>query len=175
MKRISLTFIMLLLLISFSSAIKISPTQTYISMNQYGTNCTEVWILPHEDFTIHSKWTFDGKGELEKYNLSKEKIKMIINYTYSSDGKYEFCFTPNRAGNVSGIIYFYSEKTMVEIGTWIDLDVKEVGTIERISLITGDAVKNYEINEMNLGLGLIFILLIAIFYLVIKKFKILTA
>jgi len=167
-RRVLFVFLFFLL-ISFSSAIKISPTQTYISMDQYETNCTNVWILPIENYTISSKWSFDGMGDLNKYNLTKDKIKLNINYTYISEGKYELCFTPNRAGNLSGIVYFYSEKNMVEIGTWIDLKVNEVGTIERVSLITANAIKENNINEMNILLSVVFILLLFILFLIIRR------
>jgi hypothetical protein len=105
MKKVFYILIIFTLLISFSSAIKISPTQQYLIVNQYETNCTNIWVLPHENYSISSKWSIDGRGDLSKYNLSIEKIRLNINYSYESGGKYTVCFTPQKAGNLSGIIY----------------------------------------------------------------------
>lgn len=167
MKKLLGVFIVLFLFVNFSSAIKISPTQTLLYINQYKTNCTNIWILPESNYLISSKWSNDGNGNLSKYILNSDKIKLEINYTYVSDGKYEFCFTPSRGGNFSGIIYFYSEKNMVEIGSWVDLKVDGVGLPERISLITGNAIKNE--NGLAVSLSVVFVLLIIIFILVVRN------
>lgn len=167
MKKIIILFIVLVISISFSSAVKISPTQQELTINQYETNCTNIWILPETDYKISSKWTYNGEGNISKYTLTKEKIKLEINYSYLSKGKYEVCFTPNKAGNLSGIIYFYDEKNMIEIGTWIDLKVEQVGTIESISLITGNTIS--KINGTNIGLGLTLFLLLVILGLIVKR------
>jgi hypothetical protein len=156
--------------IDVSSAIKISPTQTILATNQYETNCTNIWVLPHENFTITSRWSINGGGNLTKYNLDAKKAKLEINYSYLSEGKYIFCFTPNRVGNLSGIVYFYSEKTLVEIGSWIDLKVAGTGPIERISLVTMNTIKGYDANETNVWFGIIFALLLVILVIVVKKY-----
>ncbi len=167
MKKIVSLFIILVISISFSSAVKISPTQQELNLNQYETNCTNIWILPETDYKISSKWTYNGEGNLSKYTLTKEKIKLEINYSYLSKGKYEICFTPEKAGNLSGIIYFYDEKSMIEISSWVDLKVEQVGTIETISLITGNVIG--KTNKTNITLGMILILLLIIFGLIIKR------
>jgi len=170
MKKILLSiFLITVFLLDFSSAVKLSPTQTEIYMTQYETNCTNIWILPHENFTITSKWSNDGRGDLSRYTLTSEKIKLKINYSYLSDGKYEICFTPNRGGNFSGIIYFYDSKSMIEIGSWFDLKIEQAGAIKSISLITGNAVGSK--NKVNLGLGLVFVLLFIVLLLVIRKVR----
>lgn len=167
MKKYIILFTILVISISFSSAIKISPTQQELTIKQYETNCTNVWILPEANYILSSKWTYNGEGNISKYTLTKEKIKIGINYTYLSKGQYEMCFTPQRAGNLSGIIYFYDEKNMIEIGTWIDLKVEQVGTIETISLITGDAIN--KVNKTNAGLGIVLFLLLVILGLIVKR------
>jgi len=171
MKKLIYIIIIIFLCANISSAIKISPTQTQIEMNQYETNCTNIWVLPHENFTITSKWSVNGMGDLSKYNLTKEKIRLEITYKYISDGLYEICLTPNKAGNFSGIIYFYSEKTLVEIGSWIDLRIKGVGTIERISIITGNTIKNYHINTTNVWLAIVLVLLFIILLILILRIR----
>jgi hypothetical protein len=108
----------------------------------------------------------DGRGDLEKYTLTSEKIRLNISHS-KDDEKYEFCFTPGMAGNFSGIIYFYSEKTMVEIGSWVEIHVAGQTIMERVSLITGNAIRNQ--NSLNVGLGVIFILLIIVLILVIRN------
>jgi hypothetical protein len=169
MNKLYLLLILSVFLLSFSSAIKISPTQQELVMKQHETNCTNIWILPEADYVISSRWSYEGRGDLAKYTLSTKDIKLNINYSYESEGKYTVCFTPQKAGNLSGILYFYDEKKMIEIGSWIDLKVEQVGNIERISLITGNAVKNYEINTTNIILGIIFVLLLIIFLLIIRR------
>jgi len=162
-------FISLIILSGVSAqSIKISPTQQLLEINQYETNCTNIWVLPESNYLISSKWSNDGRGDLSKYNLTKEKIKLKINYSYLSDGKYEVCFTPNKAGHISGIIYFYDEKNMIEIGAWIDLKVKNLDTFETISLITGNVVGSA--NQTNIILGVIFVLLIIILSLIVRNF-----
>jgi hypothetical protein len=142
MRKVFYIFTIFTLLISFSSAIKISPSQQRLNIEQYETNCANIWVLPKLNYSITSKWSFDGKGDLNKYHLSVEEIKLNINYSYISNGKYEFCFTPRKGGNLSGIIYFYSEEDMVEIGTWIDLTVPEKDFGEKITLLTGNVAKD---------------------------------
>ena len=56
---------------------------------------------------------------------------------------------------------------MVEIGSWIDLKIEQVGTIKTISLITGKVIGSE--NKTNFGLGLVFILLLVVFLLTAKK------
>ena len=91
--------IIFFLSISFVSAIKISPTKQSLKINQYETNCTNIWILPEETYLIGSWWSNDERENLSKYVLNPEKIKLKINYSYISNGKYNFCFTPNQEGS----------------------------------------------------------------------------
>jgi hypothetical protein len=142
MKKTILLFLAILLLFNVSSAIKISPTQQRLNIEQYETNCANIWVLPELNYSITSKWSFDGKGNLNNYDLGVEEIKLNINHSYISEGKYEFCFTPRKGGNLSGIIYFYSEEDLVEIGTWIDLTVPEKDFGEKITLLTGNVAKD---------------------------------
>lgn len=167
--KYALPILIFILLVSFSSAIKISPVQSVIYMNQYETNCTNVWVLPEANYSIKSKWGIDGMGDLSKYNKTKENIKLDIKYTYISDGKYEICFTPSMAGNLSGIIYFYDKDNMVEIGSWVDLKVDGINPIERISILTGNAIKENKNVVTNVGLGLVFFVLVIVLALVIRK------
>ncbi len=160
-------FIAIIFFISNTLAIKISPTRQELIMNPYETNCTNIWVLPEDNYIISSNWSYDGKGNLEKYNFSTEKIKLSMNYSHISEGKYEICFTPKRGGNFSGIIYFYSEKNMVEIGTWIELRVESKTAIESISLITGNAMR--DTGNLNLSLGLVFLLLVITLLLAIRR------
>lgn len=173
MKKILSIFLFLVFLFSFSSAIKISPTQQRFVVEKYETKCTNIWVLPHEDFVISSKWSLDGRGDLDRYNLSKKEIGLEMNWTYLSDGKYLFCFNPGRAGNFSGIVYFYSEKSRVEIGGWVDLEVRgtsfEKEVEEKINFLTGNAIKNE--NKNNLVLGGIFILLLIVLFFVVVFVK----
>jgi hypothetical protein len=157
-------------IVPISSALKISPTQSTLEINQYETNCTDIWVLPHEDFVITSKWTYDGKGNLSNYILDNKKIGLEINYSYISEGKYKICFTPNGDGNLSGIIYFYSEKTMIEIGSWVELKIHHIGAIERASMITANVIKESGTSSANLFLGIIFISLLAVFLFLLKNF-----
>ena len=167
MSKLIVVLIAFLLFISFSSAVKISPTQQRIEMSAYETSCTNIWVLPEKDYSISSMWSIDGRGDLDKYTLTPEKIRMATNYTYLSDGKYEFCFNPNRGGNFSGIIYFYDEANMVEIGSWIDISVYGANIEERITLITGNVVaKN---NEYRFDLMAVVALLIVLLVILLKK------
>lgn len=169
-KAFFITLFFLMLAINFSSAIKISPTQQVIKMNEYETNCTNIWVLPEANYSIKSSWSIDGKGDLNKYNLTAEKINLEIEYFYIKEGKFEFCFTPKKAGNFSGIIYFYDEKNSLEIGSWVDLKVNGIGTLEKINLISGKAIsdiKKIEIKNEILAGVLVFLIGI-LFYLLVK-------
>ncbi|MEM4181820.1 MAG: hypothetical protein QXX68_01545 [Candidatus Pacearchaeota archaeon] len=165
--KITKVFILLILILSFSSAIKISPTKQTLEMKQGETKCVNIWILPEKNYTIGSKWSFDGKGDLEKYNLTAEKIKVEIEYNYS-EGKYEFCFTPKYGGNFSGIIYFYDEENMIEIGSWVDLKVEGEKFVEKISLFAGNIIREYKKNEINTLLMICLILLIIAFFAIVR-------
>ncbi len=169
MKKLIIFLILIFLIMDFSSAIKISPTQQKIVMKQYETKCVNIWVLPYENYLVSSKWAINGKGDLSKYDLTKEKIKLDFNYSSSSDGKYEFCFSPNSEGILSGIIYFYSEDSMVEIGSWIDLEVEGIPFTEEIERkivsLTGNSIKDIEGKEIALG-GIFVLLLVVLVFVV---------
>lgn len=153
---------------AFIHAVKISPTKTTLNINQYETNCTYIWVLPEENYSISSKWSEDGKGDLLKYTLSAERIKLNVSHTPLSDGKYRFCFTPSGGKNVSGIILFYSEKDMLEIGTWIELYVESASVTEKISLVTGNAIAANK--EYRFDLISVLVLLVILFLLLLRNF-----
>jgi hypothetical protein len=136
-------------------------------MNQHKTNCTYIWVLPEENYSISSKWSDGGNGDLSKYALGAERIKLNISHNYFSDGKYRFCFTPNGRGNLSGIILFYLEKDMVEIGSWVELDVMSDSVPEKISLITGNVVAANK--EYRFDLISVLVLLIILFLLLLRN------
>lgn len=173
MKKVIIILLSFLILFSFSSAIKISPTQQRLALDQFETKCVNIWVLPEMEYSIRSKWAFDGQGDINKYNQESKDIGMNLSHRYISDGKYELCLTPSKGGNISGIIYFYSEEDIVEIGSWIDLDIKRTSIGEniqnKINLISGNAIK--EGRGIDLVLGGIFASLIGIllFVLIIKK------
>jgi hypothetical protein len=159
-------FILFIFSLGFGSSIKISPTQQFLKMNSDDPNCTDIWVLPDENYIISSRWSVNGKGNLSKYILTAESIKLNFNYSYISNGKYRFCFESSKRGNFSGIIYFYSKSSLLEIGTWIDLDVESESVMKSLSLTTGKAVQN--INPIHIGLSVVLFLLLLILSLVIK-------
>ena len=167
MKKLFLLLVIFFLLTNFSSAIKISPTQTTIRTEQYETKCVSIWVLPHEDFEITSRWSLEGKGDLTKYTLSAKKIGVNITYQYISDGEYEFCFTPKWGGNFSGIIYFYSPNSMTEIGSWVEIRANGQGPAKTISLMTGRVIE--VVRDNNFDLWFVFLLLLIILLILILK------
>lgn len=168
MRIFALLFVFLLLISSSASAIKISPTQQSLRIGLGQTNCTNIWVLPEKNYSISSRWSIDGQGDLNKYILDIEKMKLSLNHTYVSNGMYQLCFMPQRKGNFSGIILFYSEKDMVEIGTWIELDVESENVFEKISLITGNTI-NDKGNQTNFLLAVVAVLLSSVLYVLVKK------
>ncbi len=175
MKKILCIFLSLFVITSFSSAIKISPTQRVMSMEKYGTECTNIWVLPESNYEISSKWSKDGEGDLSKYNLTPEEIKLKINHSYISEGKYEICFTSELVGNFSGIMYFYDEKSRVEIGSWIDLRIRGEETsgtreiMDKISLISGKAIEGMKTEEYFLGGIFVALIIILALVLILNK------
>lgn len=169
MKKYLFILIIFSLVVSFSSAIKISPTQQKLIIDSPEPVCTNIWVLPEREYSISSRWSIDGKGNLENYIYSKEKIGLMINYTDLTEGKYEICFSPSKNGNFSGIIFFYSEADMAEIGSWIDLHVSGNKIGEKISLATGNIIKSFEVDEMSILLTIIFTLLLVFLVLLTRK------
>jgi hypothetical protein len=167
MKKISFLIFIFLFTIGFSSAIQLSPVKNTVYITQYETKCANIWVLPDDNFEISTYWSLEGKGDLTKYTMRAEEISLGISSEYISDGKYEFCFTPNKGGNWSGIIYFYSSESLVEASSWIDLNVKEINPIQKISFLTGNAIA--EIRENNYDLWFMFISLLAILLLVLFR------
>ncbi|GEM_PF-6607490 len=170
MKKLLILFLSLLFLINFSSSIKISPTYQKIKMDQYETKCVNIWVLPEENYSISSRWSIDGKGDIEKYKLSSEKIKISFNYTYLEKGKYEFCFNPKKGGNFSGIIFFYSDANIVEIGSWVELEVRKIELDEEIIVLTENVIKDIKeksLENKNEILFFIFALLLFSFFFII--------
>ena len=154
--------------ISDSTSIKVSPLKTELSLKINGeTNCTIFYVLPDSKMSITSRWSKNYPGEADKYNLSKEQIKLKINYTRIEYGKYEVCFEPAKAGLFYGIIFFQQENSLVKMGSWINLNVTQTTPIEIISLITGNTIS--KINGTNIGLGLTLFLLLVVLGLIVKR------
>lgn len=154
------------------SSIKVSPLKTELNLRIGAEqNCTIFYVLPDKNMQITSRWSKSNPGEEDKYNLSKEQIKLKINYTRLEYGRYEFCFEPQRAGMFYGLIFFQSEDSLVRMGTWINLNITQTSPIETISLITGNVIG--KTNNTNFWLGVILILLLIILFLLIKRTKVL--
>lgn len=115
---IILTF--LILTINICSSIKISPTQQELLLEQYEKKCMTIWVLPKQDYKVRSVWSKTISGNLKDYQLSEKDLDLEIIYEYVED-RYDFCFIANKPENISGIIYFYSESDLIEIGSWIIL------------------------------------------------------
>lgn len=150
-----------------AQGIKVSPGKTVLSIKTGEANCTNIWVLPDKDLTITSLWSLDGRGDRNKYNLSERSVRVKINYTRLEYGKYEFCFSGDRQGYFYGIIFFQSEDSLVKMGIWIELDIESENVFKEVSLITGNAIKNQ--NSLNVGLSIIFVLLVIIFILVVRN------
>lgn len=170
MQKIIAFIIVSFLLINFvsSEGIKISPTKTTLEIKTENQNCTTVYFLPDKNTTIESRWTKERVFGSENYNLSKEQIRLKINYTRQEYGKYEICFTPSKAGYFYGVIFFQPEGSLVKMGTWIELKVESRTPIESISLITGNVIGKG--NLTNIGLGLVLVLLLIVLFLIIRRF-----
>lgn len=168
-------FLVLLILVAHfclaeSTSIKVSPLKTELSAKIGAeNNCTIFYVIPDKNIQITSRWSKDNPGEDSKYKLSKEQIKLKINYTKLEYGKYEFCFEPHKSGMFYGLIFFQPENSLVRMGAWINLNITQTSPIQTISLLTGNTIKNYNINGTNIGLGFIFVLLIIVLILIIKR------
>lgn len=161
-----------LLSISFciaqSSSIKISPLKTELDIKLWSEqNCKIFYVIPDKNLQVTTRWSRNFPGEEDSYNLSREQIRLKINYTKLEYGKYEFCFEPQKEGMFYGLIFFQPEESLVRMGTWINLNVTSKSPAETISLITGNVIG--KTNKVNVGLGIVFFLLLIIFSLIIKR------
>jgi hypothetical protein len=148
--------------------IKISPTKTFLNLKTGVPQCTNIYFLPEGDTSIETRWAREKFDTSDKYLLSNSAIKLKINYSDEGSGEYVFCFEAKGKGYFYGIIFFQPENSLIKLGTWIELNVESESIVKKISLITGNAIKE-EATTTNLTLVFIVLLLLVILLLFIKK------
>jgi hypothetical protein len=147
---------------------KISPIRTELNFTiNDDPVCINVTIFPEDiDMIMTTLWTRDSPGFYENYTLSAKNAKIGVVSKKIKHGKYEICFSPERAGMLYGIVLFKQKTGLIRIGTWVNINVTGGESIETINIITGNIIG---VNKTNIWLMIIFILLMAILFLIVRK------
>lgn len=161
--------ICIFLLLSFvsSGGIKISPLKYYAQIDIGEMNCTDVWVSPDSKLSIKTRWSITGGQDISNYNLADRDVDIKIIFNKTNNMKYNICFQAKKSGRFYGGILFLQEESLIGMGMWVELNVTGKSITESISLITGNAINKK--NTTNLGLILIFVLLLTVLAILILK------
>jgi hypothetical protein len=164
--------IILIFCVSFTNAsqnsIKISPLKTILKIKIGAENCTIIYFLPDKNTTLDNKWSNEKLSDNMTYTLSKEDVKIKINYIRLEYGKYKICFKGDKPGYFYGKIFFQPQDSLIKMGTWVELDIESENVFEKISLVTGNVIASNR--EYRFDLILVVILLIILLFLVLRNF-----
>jgi hypothetical protein len=173
MKIVSISFIVLLISLSFCSALDfgISPTIIKISEKPNEMNCKNFTIIGGSEdiFNGDIKWSNANSKDISNYKISSKELN--INTTIPSgikSGQYQICISSEKSGSYYGALMYKLNNSSYGIGTWIELKVEGSNPIQNIISLTGNTIK--EIPYQKVFLFTPILLLITLIFL-LRKLK----
>lgn len=131
-----------------SAIISMSPPITKFNSLEDRMTCNEITLKTDYPIEVIGKdlWVSDKKdrGNIKKYNLTAKELDIEVDYTknisINESKKITFCLRAKKPGNYSGTLLYRVKDRPIQIGIWIEAEIKNNGIIK----ITGNAVKNIE-------------------------------
>lgn len=173
--KLLITLFFCIFLVSASAnGLKLSPLKSQLEIYSE-RNCSYYWIEPYENIEIKILWSKNKSSISEDYTILGEKMEIAEEIKKIKKGEYQICFEPAHNGIYYGIVWFYQKESLIEMGSWIKLNVYEkesfvLGKMEnKINLLSGNSIKKTNKENFILWGILIFLLTTLILLIFFRK------